>query len=78
MSAFELLPAILLMTLVKSLVKRNWAFSSLVSIIRQQLMNSINIYGFSEAPEGSWRKITKENKLKYQNPLFPETEGSCY
>ena len=58
--------------LIKSKVKRNWAFSNLVSIVRQQLMNYINIYRFLEDPEGSWREIVKENKLKYQNTLFPK------
>ena len=62
----------LLITLIKSKVKRNWAFSNLVSIVRQQLMNYINIYRFLEDPEGSWREIVKENKLKYQNTLFPK------
>jgi IS4 transposase len=38
----------LLITLVKSGVKRSWAFSNLVSIIRQQLMSHINIYRFLE------------------------------
>lgn len=38
----------LLITLVKSKLKRNWAFSNMVSIIRQQLMNYINIYAFLE------------------------------
>ena len=32
--------------LVKSRVKHSWAFSNLVSIIRQQLMNYIDIYSF--------------------------------
>ena len=68
----------LLITLVKSRLKRNWAFSNLVSIIRQQLMNYINIYSFLEDPEGSWREIIKENKLKYQNTLFPELEGTYF
>jgi hypothetical protein len=68
----------LLITLVKSRLKRNWAFSNLVSIIRQQLMNYINIYSFLEDPEGSWREIIKENKLKYQNTLFPELEGAYF
>ncbi len=62
----------LLITLVKSKVKRGWAFSNLVSIIRQQLMNYINVYGFLEDPEGSWREIVYENKIKYQNSLFPD------
>ena len=68
----------LLITLVRSRVKRNWAFSNLVSIIRQQLMNYINIYLFLEDPEGSWREIIKENKIKYQNSLFPEMEGAYF
>ena len=34
----------LLITLVRSKVKRSWAFSNLVSLIRQQLMNYINEY----------------------------------
>jgi hypothetical protein len=68
----------LLITLVRSKVKRSWAFSNMVSIIRQQLMNYINIYGFLEDPEGSWREIIKENKTKYQNSLFPELEGAYF
>ena len=68
----------LLITLVRSQVKRSWAFSNLVSIIRQQLMNYINIYGFLEDPEGSWREIIKENKTNYQNSLFPEMAGAYF
>lgn len=68
----------LLITLVRSRIKRSWAFSNLVSIIRQQLMNYINIYLFLEDPEGSWREIIKENKMKYQNSLFPEMEGAYF
>ncbi|WP_421921278.1 transposase [Marinifilum sp.] len=62
----------LLITLVKSKVKRSWAFSNLVSIIRQQLMNYINIYLFLENPEKSWILVIKEDKHKYQNSLFPD------
>ncbi|MBN1819622.1 MAG: IS4 family transposase [Prolixibacteraceae bacterium] len=68
----------LLITLIRSQVKRKWAFSNLVSVIRQQLMNYINIYRFLEDPEGSWREIVKENKLKYQNTLFPEIQGAYF
>lgn len=68
----------LLITLVKSRVKRKWAFSNLVSIVRQQLMNYINLYSFLEDPEGSWRAIIKEDKLKYQNSLFPEIRGAYF
>jgi hypothetical protein len=68
----------LLITLVRSRLKRKWAFSNMVSIIRQQLMNYIDIYRFLEDPEGSWREIIKENKMKYQNSLFPEMEGAYF
>lgn len=68
----------LLITLVKSRLKRKWAFSNMVSIIRQQLMNYIDIYCFLEDPEGSWREIIKENKIKYQNSLFPQMEGAYF
>jgi len=61
----------LLITLVRSRVKRSWAFPNLVSIIGQQLLNYINIYGFLEDPEGSWREIINETKIKYQNSLSP-------
>ncbi len=68
----------LLITLIKSNVKRKWAFSNLVSIIRQQLMSYIDIYRFLEDPEGSWRAILKENKTRYQNSLFPELQGAYF
>jgi hypothetical protein len=35
-------------------------------------MNYIVIYSFLEDPEGSWRGIIKENRMKYQNSLFQE------
>ena len=68
----------LLITLVKSNVKRKWAFSNLVSVIRQQLMNYVDIYRFLENPEGCWMSIIKEHQNKYQNPLFPEMKGACF
>ena len=72
------MPVNLLITLVRSQIKPSWAFSKLVSFIRQQLMNYIHIYRFLEDPEGSWREVIKENKLKYQNSLFPEMEGAYF
>lgn len=68
----------LLISLVKSKIKHNWAFSNMVSIIRQQLMDYINIYRFLEDPEKAWRSIINENDLKYQNTLFPEIRGAYY
>lgn len=68
----------LLITILKSKVKRNWAFSNLVSIIRQQLMNYINVYKFLEDPEKSWLEIIKEKERDYQNSLFPELKGAYF
>jgi len=54
----------LLLMLVKSKVKKSWAFSNLVSVVRRQLMNYINIYAFLEDAERSWRKIIEERTKK--------------
>jgi hypothetical protein len=62
----------LLIMLIKSKVKRPWVFSNMVSLIRQQLMSYINIYRFLEDPEASWKELLCEQKMKYQNSLFPD------
>jgi len=61
----------LLITLLKNKIKRKWAFSNLVSLIRMHLMNYINIYKFLEAPEKSWENVLKNQKNEYENSLFP-------
>jgi len=68
----------LLITLVRGKLKRSWAFSNMVSIIRQQLMNYIDIYAFLEDPEKSWRAIVQKERLKYQNSLFPDFNGAYF
>jgi hypothetical protein len=68
----------LLVTLVRSKIKRSWAFSNLVSVIRQQLMSYINIYTFLEDPERAWRELIKERMVKYQNSLFPELQWAYF
>lgn len=60
----------LLISLVKSKVKRAWAFSNMVSLIRNQLMSYVNIYRFLEDPEGCWRTITARDEIRYQHSLF--------
>ncbi len=60
-----------LISLIKSKVKRSWAFSNMVSIVRRQLMNYINIYDFLEDPEKCWLVQIQNEKHKYQNSLFP-------
>ncbi|MBT4408275.1 MAG: IS4 family transposase [Bacteroidetes bacterium] len=66
----------LLISLVRSKIQRSWSFSNMVSVIRQQLMNYINIYRFLEDPEGAWIAVNKCNKINYQGTLFPETRGA--
>jgi hypothetical protein len=61
----------LLVTLMKKKIKRKWAFSNLVSLIRMHLMDYINIYKFLENPEKSWKNVIKKYKNEYQNSLFP-------
>jgi hypothetical protein len=51
-------------------VKRKWAFSNKVSVVRQQLMSYINIYSFLEDPEGRWWCIINEQKMKYNNDIL--------
>jgi hypothetical protein len=51
----------LLISLVRSKVKRQWAFSNLVSVIRQQLMSYINIYRFLENSEACWEAVINLN-----------------
>ncbi len=68
----------LLITLAKSKVKRKWAFSNLLSVVRQQLMNYIDIYRFLEDPEGSWREIIKENICYKLAVSKPNKKGSRY
>lgn len=68
----------LLITLVKSRVRRSWSFSNLVSIIRQQLMNYIDVYSFLEDPEGTWRRIVNSREERYENSLFPELKGAYF
>lgn len=68
----------LLITLVKSKVKRSWAFSNMVSLIRNQLMNYVDIYRFLEDPEGCWRKVIDRNENRYENSLFTEHRGLAF
>jgi IS4 transposase len=67
-----------LLTLIKSKVKRKWAFSNMVSVVRSQLMNYVNIYRFLEDPESCLKAIIKENESKYRNSLFPEMKGAYF
>ena len=52
----------LLLTILRSRIKKQWAFSNMMSIIKHQLMSYINVYAFFEDPEKSWRKRIAEEK----------------
>ena len=68
----------LLISLVRSKVTRKWAFSNLMSVIRQQLMSYIDIYRFLEDPEACWLQVINEQNDKYQNSLFPEMREAYF
>jgi hypothetical protein len=68
----------LLISVIKSRLKRNWAFSNMASIIRQHLMNYIDIYKFLNDPEKAWISIVEKKKAEYQNSLFPKLTGAYF
>jgi transposase len=66
----------LLVSIIRSKVKRKWAFSNMVSVVRQMLMSYINIFKFLEDPEGAWNAIINGKERDYQNSLFPQPRGA--
>ena len=71
----------LLITILKSKIKKQWAFSNMMSIVRYQLMSYINMYTFFENPEKAWRNLIDERereqkrKNESQYTLFPLQGG---
>ena len=68
----------ILVSVIKSRLKRSWSFSNMTSIIRQHLMNYINIYKFLNDPEKAWISIVEKKRAEYQNSLFPELTGAYF
>jgi hypothetical protein len=69
----------LILTLVRRKLKRKWAFSNMVSVIRHQAMSYINLFAFLEDPENSWRELNETADSRYRNSLFPEMmKGACF
>ena len=68
----------LLISVIKSRLQRNWSFSNMASIIRQHLMNYIDIYKFLNDPEKAWISIVEKKKAEYQNSLFPKLAGAYF
>jgi len=62
----------LLLTILRSKIKKQWAFSNMMSIVKHQLMSYINVYAFFEDPEKTWRKVIAEEKererIRKNNP----------
>ena len=62
----------LLLTILRSKIKKQWAFSNMMSIVRHQLMSYINAYSFFEDPERTWRKVIADEKererIRKNNP----------
>ena len=62
----------LLIALVKSKIKRPWGFSDMVSLIRNKLMNYVDIYRFLEESEGCLWKVTSRSGNRSGNSLSTE------
>lgn len=50
----------LIMLVIQRRVKRKWAYSNMVSIVRFHLMTYINLFQFLENPEADWRYLTTQ------------------
>lgn len=61
----------LLLTVVKKQVKRPWAFSNMVTMIRQMLMYYVDLHAFLENPEMYWKDLNEElNESPPEPTLF--------
>jgi len=58
----------LLLTIVHKRIKRKWAFSNMVTMIRQMLMYYIDLYAFLEDPEKAWNDALEELHLGPPDP----------
>ena len=48
----------LIMLVIQRKIKRNWAYSNMVSVIRFHLMTYINLFKFLENPDKQWIELT--------------------
>jgi len=48
----------LIMLVIQRKIKRNWAYSNMVSVIRFHLMTYINLFKFLENPHKQWAELT--------------------
>ncbi len=61
----------LLISIIKSGVKRVCSYTGIVSLIRLQLMSYISLYDLLEKPEKSWLNLLEKEKKRLENSLFP-------
>ncbi len=63
----------LLLTILRSKIKKQWAFSNMMSIVKHQLMSYVNMYAFFEDPERTWRNIiAEENERERMRKKYPQ------
>lgn len=55
--------SMLLLEVVKKRVKRKWAFSNMVSLVRFHLMNYIKLVSFLNNPEKSWTEQNRKQNI---------------
>ena len=48
----------LIMLVIQRKMKRNWAYSNMVSVIRFHLMIYVNLFKFLENPNKKWTELT--------------------
>jgi len=58
---------IFLMKVIQELLKRKWAFSNMVSMIKFHMMNYISLISFLNDPEKSW---IDQNKAIFNSIYF--------
>ena len=55
----------LLMLVIQRKIKRKWAYSNMVSVVRFHLMTYINLFKFLENPDKKWADLTtKTNEIQ--------------
>lgn len=63
--------AMLLIEVVKRRLKKKWAFSNMVSMVRFHLMNYINLVSFLNNPEKAWSELinSKNDEIQMKIPF---------
>lgn len=62
----------LLLKVIKNGIKRKWSFSGIASIVRQHLMEYVNLTSFLQYPEAAMRKMAEHSKKHAPFDLFSQ------